>query len=128
MNANKTDFITVRTDLRFTKSFVAEIFENYPEAGAGQSIVCKNWHNRAQNEDMPPEEHHYTFLDVEENKVYKVTWRDMVRGFRKFIRLKNAGELKGCPWACVGNGEYDYDATTTDAICQLAIFGEVRYG
>ncbi len=111
------------------RAFIAGIFENYPEASEGP-IECVDFYNKAKN----PRSHWYKFKvydDAGRGHVRVVRFHDMRRGLYLFMFAKARGELAGCPWTREGRGRWfsaDYDRTTVDAICQLALFGEVRYG
>ena len=115
------------------EKLVFEMFQNYPEASAGLSIVCKGWDygfkgKTGKDETFVPKKFSFDFLDIETRKTHTVKIADAVRGLRKFLNLKTAGQLGGIYFKPETEGEFDYDAFTVDAVAQCAIFGEVVYG
>lgn len=102
------------------ETFVLEQMENYPEAGYGTALECVSWKY---------EKHEYEFIDIEDEKEYKITKEKILKGAEKFHADIKKGELPGL--GLDSSNFFDYtvwDADTCDALVQYAIFGKAIYG
>ena len=103
------------------KELANDIMQNYPEYSS-PSLHCTNWKYK---------EGKYKFVDIEENKTYVVTIDDIVKALPKFIDGIMKGRWKFCGFdgtTVLRLDGGDYDSDSTDAVIQLAIFGDVIYG
>jgi|GEM_PF-5626658 len=92
-----------------------DIMENYPEYSSSY-LLCDKWDY---------DNGIFRFYDTEEDKRYTVTLSDVAAALPKFERLVLEGRLKFYELELGDVGSYD--AFVTDAIVQIAIFGEVIY-
>lgn len=102
---------------------VDDIFGNFPEYSDGGVMTCVRWKYDLRE---------FSFVDEEdENKRYNLTKTEMEKGTRLFLEMKLKGELPGV-FQDIPEDEYTdgahYDAYASQAVVQLACFGEVRYG
>jgi hypothetical protein len=104
------------------KKLANEIMENYPEYSAGNCLQCVSYKYKTGK---------FTFIDVAEDKEYHITTDDIAKTLPKFIEGIVKGEWKfyGFDGTIVLRLDArDYDSDATDAVVQLAIFGDIIYG
>ncbi len=109
---------------KISRKFIAQIFENYPEASEG-SIQCVDF-----DYGRKPYVEFDIFNDAGAKiKNLKIGFEDMKHGLKLFMEAKARGELGGIPWTREKGRSFtaDYDRTTVDAICQFALFGKVKF-
>lgn len=107
------------------ETVVRGIMENFPEASAGNALVCSRWQY---------EEWNFRFVDCEDGKTYELDKAKLLAAFPLIFTDKWP---KGCTpalspfiidperwddWIC------QCDAIDFDAFAQLACLGEVIYG
>ena len=99
---------------------VKSYMENYPEAGAGNSLKCTKWNY---------EKMEFVFYDEEEDKQYEVNKEMLKKGLKVLLELIKEGKYfrYGTVPNLMSDG-YDDDSTDHDALVQCAVFKEVRYG
>jgi len=106
------------------KELIYHVMENYPEASL--CLFCRAWNYR---------DCEYTFVDEEDEKVYKIGYTELRKGFTKLIGLAISDEFRTSGWSPAAinaddweDWECDWDALVVDALVQCAIFGDVIYG
>ncbi len=104
------------TETQLIKNYM----ENYPEAGAGNSLKCVKWNY---------EKMEFDFWDEEEEKSYKVDMKSLKKGLKVLLEVIRQGKYfnNGVVPNLISEG-YDDDAQDHDALVQCAIFKEVIYG
>lgn len=105
------------------ETFARGLMENYPEYSQGSALKCVSHRYK---------EGKFVFLDIEQrNKEYTVTTKDICDAIPVFIDgvIKNKWKFDGLDIRNILNLDAtDYDAYSTDAIVQLAIFKQIIYG
>src|ERR1700754_2656002 len=82
---------------------VQDIFDSYPEAGSGMSLVCKQWNykrtmtasgefGKLADDSVGHNQFPMVFHDVEEDKEHIVTKEMALVGLRKFIEIALVGK------------------------------------
>lgn len=117
---------TPQIDPALMEKIIHGIMDNYPEAGASNTLMCTNWDYKNLK---------FTFFDSETRNTYEVTKDMLIRSFSLLFTDKWPKGLTQPPaiteamdentwddWVCLA------DAGDFDAFVQLAIFGEVIYG
>jgi hypothetical protein len=99
-----------------------DIMENYPEASEGNCLKCVQYQYNIGR---------FVFVDDETGKEHIVFTKDVAKAIPKFIEgvLKNKWKFDGITANNIMSLDAgDYDGYSIDAVVQLAIFGDVRYG
>lgn len=113
--------ITINISDARVEAIVKSLMENCPEASI--SMQCEKYGY---------EKWDYRFRDYEDGKLYKLDKAKLVAAFPLMYSDKWPGGLPKPPLsdtdAAWDSWELSTDADTTDALIQLACFGEVIYG
>lgn len=94
-------------------ALVTELFENFPEASQYNALSCTNW----DYEDLT-----FTFEDTETGKTHIVFRDQLIKGFRRFLELVLLQKTN------LSMNPLEWDADTSDAVAQCAIFNDIIYG
>ena len=100
---------------------IRQWMENYPEAGAGNSMKCVKFDYAKMQ---------FTFWDDEEEKKYQLNMVDLQKGLKIFLQIirerKYHNSIGNIPYLLAD--DYQDDSQDHDALVQCALFGEIRYG
>jgi len=97
-----------------------DILQNLPEACNYGAFVCTSWRYAT---------HTYKLTDCEDDKKYVMDWEKAMKGLKYVRQQIRDGKLH---FYGLDSSNYNdagnWDAESTDAICQAAVLGEVIYG
>lgn len=104
------------------EALAKDLMDNYPEYSSGNCLHCVEYNYK---------EGKFKFVDVEEDKEYHITTSDVAKALPKFIDGIIKGKWKFCGFdgtTVLNLDGGDYDSYATDAVVQLVIFNDIRYG
>jgi hypothetical protein len=104
------------------EALAKELMDNYPEASEGNCLKCvQHQYNIGR----------FVFIDDETGKEHIVLTKDVAKSIPKFIEgiLHNKWKFDGITANNIMSLDAgDYDGYSIDAVVQLALFEDVRYG
>lgn len=112
--------------------FVAELYENFPEASQGSSLRCIGWKYAEDYKTKVWDRDRFKFIfEDEDGKKYTVRIDKAVKGLSILVHEVMAGKLNGLGFRAdflTEDAMGDWDGNCIDALAQCAVFGEVIYG
>lgn len=100
-------------------ALIRAVMENYPEAGAGNTMFCLRYDYKNCE---------YVFIDEETEKGWVVGIKELLEGFDILLELALRGTYYNSTFPDGIMSDICWDGGDTDALVQCAIFGKIIYG